>query len=145
MGIGCVGEESWILNFVDCIGSVGEQLIFNSLELVANDECLKFYAEAVGKLASFGEEFEADVGNMPVVKFAIYYKVVLVFCHDVLSDGVVGDKFLYEILELDVVVVEASAFLCGENYVFDRLYFCGRTGHADLLGICVNKCRTPFL
>ena len=54
------------------------------------------------------------------------------------ADGVVGDEFFHEVFDLGVVVFETTAFLCGEDYVFDRFNLCGRTGQTDLLGISLN-------
>ena len=80
MGIGRVGEKALVFYLVYKVGAIGENLILNTLEIVANHQSLKLAAKLVGQGAAFSKEFEAYVGNFAFVVLAIYYKIIFV-CH----------------------------------------------------------------
>ena len=78
MGIGSIGEKTFVFNFVYSIGAVGENLFFDTFEIVSDNYGFKFYSEAVGEYTSFSEKLEAHIGNTAFVVFAVDYEVVLV-------------------------------------------------------------------
>ena len=80
MGVGGIGVEARVFDLVDHVGAVGEYLVFDAVELVADNEGFEFDAEAVGKHAALGKELEAHIGYAAFVVFAVYYQVVVV-CH----------------------------------------------------------------
>ena len=57
------------MQFVD---AVGEHLLGNAREILAQRHRFERNAEGVGKLASLTEQFEADFGYTGAVKFAVY-------------------------------------------------------------------------
>ncbi len=78
-----IGIEALVLEFVEGINSEGKDLLFDLLQIVACDHGLEFDSETVGELTALGEEFEAYVCHLSILIFAIYYKIMLVCCHDV--------------------------------------------------------------
>ena len=78
MGIGGVWIQTGIFYLVHHIGSVGEELILDAVELVADDEGLEFHAELVGQLTALGEQFQAHIRHLAFIVFAIDDYVVLV-------------------------------------------------------------------
>ena len=55
MGVGRIGIEAGVLHFIHRVGAVGENLVFDAVELVTDDEGLELYAETVGQHAAFGK------------------------------------------------------------------------------------------
>ena len=81
MGVGGVGIETLVLYLIYNVGAVGEELVFDPVELVAHDKSLQLHAKLAGKLATLGEEFKADIGHLAILVFAINYQVVIIL-HD---------------------------------------------------------------
>ena len=79
--VGCVGEQTGIFDLIYHVGTIGENLVFHSIEIVADNKRLEFHAETVGKHTAFGEEFEAHISNATFVELAIYYQIVIVLCN----------------------------------------------------------------
>lgn len=81
MGIRGIGIEAFVGHLVHGVHAVGVQSVFYSVELVADYKGFEFYAQFVGKHAAFCQEFEAYVGHMAFVVFAVDYDIVVV-CHN---------------------------------------------------------------
>ncbi len=75
---------------------IGKEFFFNSIQFATQHNGFKFTFKPVGKTASFGKKFEADIRNLCVVNFA-YYKYTVHGSVFELTDSVVEDKFLYEL------------------------------------------------
>ena len=45
MGVGGVGVETLVSYFVETVYAVGEHLLLDAVEIVADDDCFEFYAE----------------------------------------------------------------------------------------------------
>ena len=78
--VGGIGIETSVVHGVNHIGTVGEYLRFDTGKVGANNEGFEADAQTVGKLATFGKEFEADIGNAAFVELAVNYKIVVI-CH----------------------------------------------------------------
>ena len=78
--VGCIGIQFFVGNLVNYIGTIGENLIFYTVELVADDNCFELDTKTVGEHSAFCKQLKADVCDFAFVKFAIYYEVVIV-CH----------------------------------------------------------------
>ena len=137
MGVGGVGEQTCVLYLIYGVGTVGENLIFDSVELVAYHDSFEFHTQTVGQSAAFGKELEAHIGNTAFVVFAVDYEVIIV-CHcdkigkKALADGMVDDELFDKFFNLLVVVFETTAFFGGEYHILDSLYFSRRTGETNL-------------
>ena len=83
MRIGGVGIEAFVGHFVNHVGTVGENLVFHAVEVVADYQRFEFHAQLGGELTPFGEEFEAHIGHFAILKLAIYDEIILIL-HDVL-------------------------------------------------------------
>ncbi len=82
MRVGSVGEETLVFNLVHGISAVGEKLVFDTVELVADNDCFEFYTKFVGENAAFGEKFKTYIGHVAFVVFAVNDEIVLI-CHNV--------------------------------------------------------------
>ena len=56
----------------------------------------------------------------------------------------VSNQFLYQLLNLLVIVVKTAAFLSGKYYILNGLNLCGRAGKTYLFGISLYESRAPF-
>ncbi len=72
-----------ILHFIYAVNAIREDLFLDIFQFVACHYSLKFDAELIGKRATFGEEFKADISNLTILIFAIYDQIILVCCHNV--------------------------------------------------------------
>lgn len=73
MRVAYVREKTLVFHLVYHIGTIREYLVLYPVELVSDYESLKFDTEFLGEFASFGEEFQADIGHFALIKLAIYY------------------------------------------------------------------------
>ena len=77
----CIRIKTMILHFIYAVNAIREDLFLDIFQFVACHYCLKFDAELIGKRATFGEEFKADIGHLAILVFAINYQVVIIL-HD---------------------------------------------------------------
>ena len=68
----CVGIEPRSVKDVNHVHTIGEHLLFDSLQVAACHYGFELAAETVGQRATLGEQFEADVGHGALFQFAIY-------------------------------------------------------------------------
>ena len=121
---GSIRIKALILDLIQLVHTIREYLIFYIFQIIAGHYGLKLDAELVGKLTPLGEKLKAHVGYFAILVFAIYDKVILVchFSNIMLPDGMVRNKFFYEILKSLVVIFYLTGFLCGEYHIFYALY-----------------------
>ena len=74
-----VGEQALVLYLIDHVNAIGEQLLLDALELIAQHQRLEAATQAGSQLAALGQQFEADVGDAALVILAIDYQIILVF------------------------------------------------------------------
>ncbi len=72
VGIGSVGEETWSVEDVYAVNTILHHLVLDTIEARAGADTLQLYAKSIGELATFGQEFEADVLDGLAFDFAIY-------------------------------------------------------------------------
>ena len=80
MWIRGIGVEAFVFYLIYYICAVGENLLFDTVELVADYEGFKFDPEFVGKYTALGQELEAHIGYAAFIVFAVYYQIIIV-CH----------------------------------------------------------------
>ena len=74
--VGGVGEEPFGVEHMDLVHTVGEHLLFNSVEALACADAFELNAERVGELAALGQKFEGNIDNGRALNFAIYKYVI---------------------------------------------------------------------
>ena len=85
MGVRRVGIETLVLNFVDNVGTVLVKLLFDAVQLVAQDDGLELHTQLVGQSTALGEQLQAHVGDVAILILTVYYKIVTVFfSHNIL-------------------------------------------------------------
>ena len=55
MRVGCIGIQALVGNLINDVGTVGENLVFDTVEVGAYNESFELYAETVGELPAFGK------------------------------------------------------------------------------------------
>ena len=81
MRIRSVGEETGVFDLIELVYAIGENLVLDVFEIVADNYCFEFDAETVGKYTAFGEKFKAYVCDFAFVIFAVNDKIIFV-CHN---------------------------------------------------------------
>ena len=76
MRVGGVGEEPFGVEHMDLVHTVGEHLLFNSVEALACADAFELNAERVGELTALGQKFEGNIDNGRALNFAIYKYVI---------------------------------------------------------------------
>lgn len=66
-----IGIKARILHLIESINAVWEHFIFDTGEIVAGYDSFELDAEFIGELATLGEEFEAHISHLTILKFAI--------------------------------------------------------------------------
>ena len=74
-----VGIEPFVVGYIYGVDSIREDLFLYAFELAAYDKGFELAVEAGSQRTTFGEQFEADIGDDAVFYFAIYNEIIHFF------------------------------------------------------------------
>ena len=77
VGLGCVGIESLIVEYVELVHAIGEDFFFHlSGDAVSCGDGFELHTQFIGQFAAFGEEFARNFLYGVFIYFAVYKNVV---------------------------------------------------------------------